>query len=229
MNIDKTPYRFEVKIPIPLNRLSEVHVWLKRHQLMFKTHHPERAINSLYLDTPMLARYEENLSGISIRKKVRIRWYGDLDDATTARLEFKHRKGGKGYKVNFDTALAFNQTAFGWMGAIKHAHRNLPFNGQLLWDTEHTPILICRYIREYFVSNCQQIRATFDRQIEVYDQRYRSQANLTRSVSLGDYVLLELKCDAQHESKLSQLMKTCPLRPSRHSKYVNGIRHLMWQ
>ncbi|MCG7489405.1 hypothetical protein MHN79_07870 [Vibrio sp. Of14-4] len=53
-------------------------------------------------------------------------------------------------------------------------------------------------------------------------------ASVHSGKTLGYYVLLEIKTNAEHESDLSKLVATCPLRPSRHSKYVNGIRQLMW-
>lgn len=126
-------YRFEVKIPIPLNRLEEIKIWLMTHSLWFRPHFPDRQVNSLYLDTPHLERYEENLSGISVRKKVRIRWYDILDNAKSAKLEFKHRQGGKGYKVTFKTGFDFDDPVFSWTNAIKQCFDNLPEQGQILW------------------------------------------------------------------------------------------------
>ena len=221
-------YRFEVKVPIPLNRLQVVQTWLMNHPLLFAQHHQPRYVNSLYLDTPLLDRYEENLSGISTRKKVRIRWYGDLDKAIQAKLEFKHRQGGKGYKVTFDTSLNLSQADFNWAKALLKAYRNLPLEAQLLWGSEHSPIIICRYSRQYYISHCNKIRATIDENMQAFDQRYRVANNLSRPVSLGDYVLLELKTNGENEQALSTLLSTCPLRPSRHSKYVNSIRNLIW-
>lgn len=220
--------RFEVKIPIPLNRLQAVQHWLRCHPLLFKSHFPDRFVNSLYLDTPHLALYEENLSGISQRKKVRIRWYHELNNATNATLEFKHRQAGKGFKISYKTNLDLNDSQFCWSTALKQSHNALPIDGQMLWGNEQTPILICRYKRQYFLSNCGRIRATFDSQMQVFDQRYRTSVNVQDGVSLGDYVLLELKADDIHEDVLSDLLSSCPLRPSRHSKYVNGVRNLTW-
>lgn len=229
MNTQPREYRFEVKVPVPLNRLQEVHIWLQAHAMLFREHYASRDINSLYLDTPLLARFEENLSGISTRKKVRIRWYGDLNNAEKAKLEFKHRQTGKEYKVIYDTKLDFSAPAFSWQHALKSAYAQLPVDAQCLWATEHSPIIICRYHRAYFISNDEKIRATFDSEISSFDQRYRQHANLNKGISLGDYVLLELKTNAEYEAELSNLLATCPLRPSRHSKYVNCIRNLMWQ
>lgn len=229
MNTQPREYRFEVKVPVPLNRLQEVQIWLQAHNMLFRQHYAPRDINSLYLDTPMLARYEENLSGISTRKKVRIRWYGDLTNGEKAKLEFKHRQAGKGFKVIYDTKLDFTEPQFAWQHALKSAYDNLPVDAQCLWATEHSPIIICRYHREYYISSDEKIRATFDTKIESFDQRYRQKANLSKGIPLGDYVLLELKTNAENEHELSNLLASCPLRPSRHSKYVNCIRSLMWQ
>ncbi len=221
-------YRFEIKIPIPLNRLQRVDSWLNTHPLLFKTHHAHRWVNSLYLDIPNLESYEQNLSGISQRKKVRIRWYHDLSDSHQAKLEFKYRRGGKGYKILFDTEINFENKRFNWMRSLQQCYSNLPDEGKVIWGNAQSPILICRYLREYYRSACGKIRATFDKNIHVYDQRFSAQANLRKSVSLGDYVLLELKTDEKYEDELSNLLSTCPLRPSRHSKYVNGVRSLTW-
>jgi len=221
-------YRFEVKIPIPLNRYETVKVWLNNHGLLFKTHHPQRWVNSLYLDLQNLASFEENLSGISQRKKIRIRWYHQLDNAEQAILEFKHRQAGKGYKISYETKLDFSQLPFHWSKVLKQCYLDLPDQGKIKWGNEQYPVLICRYLRDYYLSGCKRIRATLDKQIEVFDQRFNSRINLKRSVPLGDYVLLELKCDEQYEQELAALLATCPLRPSRHSKYVNGVRHLIW-
>lgn len=221
-------YRFEVKIPIPLNRLQKVESWLNTHSLLFKTHHTNRWVNSLYLDIPNLESYEQNLSGISQRKKVRIRWYNNLTDSHKAKLEFKYRRGGKGYKILFDTEINFESKRFNWMRELQHCYTNLPDEGKIIWGNAQSPVLICRYLREYYQSSCGKVRATFDKNIHVFDQRFNAQANLRKPVSLGDYVLLELKTDENNEEELSHLLSTCPLRPSRHSKYVNGVRSLTW-
>ncbi|RJE73546.1 VTC domain-containing protein [Pseudoalteromonas sp. MSK9-3] len=220
--------RFEVKIPIPLNRLHTVQAWLNTHSLGFEKRYPDRFVNSLYLDDAHLERYEENLSGISFRKKVRIRWYDDLADVNNAKLEFKHREAGKGFKVTFGLDFDFSKNRTQWPSILRDAYRSLPHRGQILWGNEQMPVLICRYQRQYFESTCRRIRATFDQDMHVYDQRYHAKLNLHKQVSLGAYVLLELKTDEQYEPDLAALIATCPLRPSRHSKYVNGIRMLTW-
>lgn len=124
----------------------------------------------------------------------------------------------------FYTKLDFESQPFNWMHSLHKCYLNLPDEGKVIWGNAQSPILICRYPREHYQSACGKVRTTFDKNIQVYDQRYCAQANLRKSVSLDDYVLLELKTDEKSECELSNLLSTCPLRPSRHSKYVNGVR-----
>ncbi|UYM15117.1 polyphosphate polymerase domain-containing protein [Endozoicomonas euniceicola] len=219
--------RFEVKIPVPVIKMQQLRLWLKRHPLLFSEQYDKRVINSLYLDSCGLARYEENLNGISERKKVRLRWYGDIADASSAKLEFKLRRSGKGKKITYKAPLDFTRAPFNWREALDNCYEQLPHEGQVSMGNGVMPILICRYEREYFISACQKIRATIDSEIEVFDQRYSNRLNITKPQSLGVYYLLELKADEAYEEELSSLISTCPLRPSRHSKYVNGIRKLV--
>ena len=219
--------RFEIKVPIPLNRLQVVENWLMLHAYQFQTHHPDRYVNSLYLDSPNLSRYEENLSGITQRRKTRIRWYGELAHPENSKLEFKYRRGGKGSKDIYPIDIDWSKHK-SWRNILNHCRQQLPINAQVYWECESIPVLISRYKRRYLISADGNIRATFDDNMQCFDQRYSDQVNVHSGKTLGDYVLLEIKTNAEHESDLSKLIATCPLRPSRHSKYVNGIRQLMW-
>ncbi len=223
------PLRFEVKIPIPAAQMQKLLLWLKTSPLLFSQQYNQRSINSLYLDSCGLARYEENLNGISERKKVRLRWYGDVQNASTAKLEFKLRKSGKGKKILFKAPLNLTSENFSWRTALHDCYAQLPDKGQIYLGNGIMPILICRYQREYFISACEKIRATIDSEIEVFDQRYSDRLNIAKPQSLGHYYLLELKANEGFENELSDLIASCPLRPSRHSKYVNSIRKLIWK
>lgn len=221
-------YRFEVKIPIPLNRLEYMLSWLRLSPLAFRQHHPDQYVNSVYFDSHQMACFSENLTGISNRNKMRIRWYHDITNSGKAQLEFKQRRSGKGCKVIYPLQLNVDDPNISWSEHIKYCQSQLPLQALSEWDSQTYPILLGRYKRQYLVSFCGRIRATLDCNMEVFDQRYWSKPNTTRSRKMGDYVLLELKCQDQHERLLSNLVSHCPLNPSRHSKYVNGVRHMIY-
>jgi len=58
--------------------------------------YPEGQVNSLYFDTPDLDQYEKSLSGDFRKDKVRIRWYGKVENhegIAPVFLELKSREG----------------------------------------------------------------------------------------------------------------------------------------
>ena len=56
----------------------QVRALVKLHPSMFYEPYPPRYVNNLYLDTEDMENYLDNVSGVAERRKVRIRWYGDL-------------------------------------------------------------------------------------------------------------------------------------------------------
>jgi len=72
------------------------------------------------------------------------------------------------------------------------------------------------------------MRVSIDSKIQLFDQRSYEKRLLKRVFFLGESVLLELKTEHGDEKELSALIATCPLRPSRHSNYVLGVRTLFW-
>lgn len=50
---------------------------IKLHPRLFYSPYPPRHVNNLYLDTPEMENYYDNVTGAPQRRKVRVRWYGD--------------------------------------------------------------------------------------------------------------------------------------------------------
>ena len=73
-----------------------------RSKLFFNFHHPSRKVNSIYFDTNNYSSIRQNLDGISEKKKIRVRWYGDKKTITDPILEIKSKKGFEVSKKNFD-------------------------------------------------------------------------------------------------------------------------------
>ena len=57
--------------------------------LSFEHSYDKRQINSIYFDNNSFGSVTESLEGTSIRKKTRIRWYGNQLKETPATLEIK--------------------------------------------------------------------------------------------------------------------------------------------
>ena len=70
--------RYERKFLVERLDASWVRALVRRHPSMFCETYPPRYVNNLYLDTLGMRHYVDNLNGTPERRKVRIRWYGDL-------------------------------------------------------------------------------------------------------------------------------------------------------
>ena len=74
---------------------------LTKSNFSFREHYLPRNVNSIYFDTKNLKYIRDNLCGISNRKKVRVRWYGDSERLNNPVLEIKIKSNFESYKKNF--------------------------------------------------------------------------------------------------------------------------------
>jgi hypothetical protein len=58
----------------------------------------------------------------------------------------------------------------------------------------------------------------------VYDQRYKPYPNTSRQANISNTIVLELKFARKDRERAAALMQGLPVRVSRNSKYVIGLR-----
>jgi hypothetical protein len=93
--------RYERKYRIDNLDLAELRQALRSHPLSFRKLFPDRQVNNIYLDTPDLHFFRENLDGVAERRKYRIRWYGpNLNFASKPVLEVKLKQAELGEKLS---------------------------------------------------------------------------------------------------------------------------------
>ena len=66
---------------------------LIRSNLFFRTQYPKRNVNSIYFDTYNFTSIRQNLDGVSNKKKIRIRWYGNKNIIIDPVVEIKSKRG----------------------------------------------------------------------------------------------------------------------------------------
>ena len=92
------------------------------------------------------------------------------------------------------------------------------------WLKSHPlPVIINRYVREYFVSHDGNVRITLDRNEALWDQRCGSKPNIIHKNNLPNMIVIEFKFDRIHRSIASSYIQGIPIRVSRHSKFINGV------
>ena len=216
--------RYELKLASDSVSPAQARSWMMLHPEGFREAYQAREINNLYLDTVDLKSFNENLAGISARRKLRLRWYGipERSQVINPILELKIKEnmlGGK-KRQQLDVTLDLTWPYAEILETIR-AHAGEKWRSRLQTLTQ--PALINRYRREYFVTPDEAIRATIDYNLVSYDQRMGSRPNLDRRLPRPALVVIEVKSAPEHHERLQRVMGYFPIQRSRSSKYVNGV------
>ena len=224
MSFDKnTAYRYERKFTASALHSSEVFFQVKKHPALFREIFYPRQVNNIYFDTSGLKFYTENKLGISERKKVRIRWYGDtFGQVAKPKLEYKIKAGLLGTKWTFDLrpfemgdGISFSklQSVF--------ANSNLP--PEILEDLQPLrPSLLNSYRRTYFMSADENYRLTFDEDLRFHRVDVFQQKSMEKRLQERHFIL-ELKYAADMDDEANRVSSKLPFRLDKSSKYVSGI------
>lgn len=198
--------------------------WLVLQSAGFIRPYPDRWVNNIYFDTHNNAAYVENLSGASSRTKVRYRWYGKSLEPDAGMLEIKCKRNYFGWKLRYKIQNAPYEEDASWRTIRKLLFKQLSPDGRLWLDANPFPILINRYHRKYFVSSDSRIRITVDAHQGVWDQRFKPHPNLKHKANLPHMLVVEVKFHREDRDFASQLLQGIPLRVSRHSKFMSGVK-----
>lgn len=220
------PPRYEVKIPCEPQYLPQVQAWMRLHPGHWRVAYPPRQVNNIYFDTADCQSLNENLGGVGVRGKLRLRWYGPkLNTVTGGRLELKYKEGAVGWKEVWPLDLTLDLAHMSWSDVCQRLREAADVRPSL-WLTQLAyPVLLNHYQRAYYVTPNQVIRLTIDTRLRAYNQRLSGHPNLRRPAPTVDCVVVELKASVDQPSyeRLAEAMGHFPFRPDRHSKYVQGM------
>jgi SPX domain protein involved in polyphosphate accumulation len=221
MSGDGTEYRYERKFVC--RGLDAKHITHRIRLLpaMFVDRYPPRYVNSLYLDSPCLRSYHENLDGVCDRLKTRIRWYGDLiGQHSDAFLELKVKKGLVGTKRRY-ALPPFTLRNQNKLAMLKQMYMCDMLPEHILERCKGLiPSLITRYFRSYHETPDGSLRITVDSQLSYYDIYHLSRP---RHVSY-DRIILEMKYSSNDERRATEISQYLRLLLEKNSKYVNAVR-----
>jgi hypothetical protein len=219
-------YRYERKFVVDHLDRHQVRAVLRLHPALFVEAYPPRFVNSLYLDSEGLEYYHDHVSDANPRRKVRVRWYGDLlGKVAAATLEVKIRMGAVGSKQlhplgSFVLAPGFS--AYDVRGLLRAA--GLPAE---VWASvrDLRPVLITRYYRHYYATLDGRFRLTVDSEL-TYQRVGQLGSHLLHSQCDHRQLVVELKYGAEHASAAGHVSSLFPFRLVRNSKYVEGIERV---
>lgn len=218
--------RLEIKFVADEFQAKRIERWLNLNGAGFYRPYPDRWVNNVYFDTYNYYAYNENLSGSSYRTKVRYRWYGCSPHPNKGVLELKCKRNYFGWKMRFPIDQRPGDTGSSWKEIIHSLKTQISSKGKNWLAANPHTVIINRYYRQYFVTSDDKIRATIDSEQTFYDQRYKPYPNMRNKANIPAYLVLEFKFDRKDRSLANRIMQGLPLRVSRNSKYVFGIRSI---
>ena len=217
--------RYELKQVYPELYLPELRSWVHLHPAGFRIAYPPRWVNSIYLDTHGLDTFNDHISGVPVRRKLRYRWYGkDLHVAHDGQVEVKNKSELAGWKLIEKLSPDFLLEDNSWPKLVDEMRAASSGVIKELLSVSR-PVLLTVYYREYYVSADGRFRLTIDSNLKGYDQFLYPRPNLIFCNPSDGQVILELKSEVSLAGELADVLSHFPVRAGRYSKYVTNI----WQ
>lgn len=220
-------FRYERKFLVEDLMPFQVATLIKQHPRMFFAPYPPRYVNNLYLDTPDMVNYFDNVDGSAHRRKVRVRWYGEpFGEVTRPMLEVKVKDGLVGTKHTYPLSPFCMDTDFCDQVLEKvFENSELPPEARLaLRDLE--VVLFNRYYRYYYATHDGEFRVTLDTELEFYKVNRLFGNQFAHHQLNGRDVVVELKYEIEQEMQANRVAGFFPFRMTRNSKYVQGIERV---
>ncbi len=215
-------HRYELKFILDEAGFSKALSWMYTNTNMRKAH-PSRIVNTIYFDDPGFSSVRDNLAGISIRKKTRLRWYQQKTDKQTVvspSLEIKSRNGRLGGKERFLLpSIKEELLSLEYKDLFQNIQNHL--KKSITFDDHYTPTLHVNYNREYY-EDYKGVRLTFDRSITFSNPLPHLLINDSVHISYP-LIIMELKFHPEQKTYVASLLRKYNKSTVRHSKYLIGL------
>ena len=219
-NFPNTEKRIEIKEVFRPSDLVKLHQAILLSKFSFRTHYPKRKINSIYYDTNDYKALEDSIEGVSLRRKSRIRWYGDAPTATNASLEIKNKKGHLSWKLLKKNSFRIYPNAKTWEAFLTP---NSNSRCSKWFFLNQQPKSIITYDREYYASFDGKVRVTIDQNLKSFNQENSTRPNLNYYRPHIAFVIVEIKVDHENEYLVKEVLEDFPFSAKRFSKYCESI------
>jgi len=215
--------RYERKYVTDVWQLEEVELAIKLHPGLLSEKYPARFINNIYLDTPGFKYYQDSVHGASQRKKIRIRWYGELkENIDNAQIEFKHKNGLLVRKERFPIKpfkLSAIEDPSKWYDILKKSE--VPTSVDIE-SRGLSQILLNRYYRKYFLTPDDKFRITIDSKME---SRMIGWFNKNSKCAPSNKIIIELKYNQAADINAGKIFLFLPFTLGKNSKYLDALEN----
>lgn len=223
-------YRYERKFLVEDLQTFQVAMLIKQHPLLFHAPYPPRFVNNLYLDTPGMDNYYDNVNGAMQRRKVRVRWYGaPFGIIEQPMLEIKIKEGLVGTKHTYPLTTFSFESGFREYILQKTLSESPGIPPEVRFQLRFfNAVLFNRYFRHYYASRDGHFRLTLDTNLAFYNTNGGIEKHFTHRQQNYRELVVELKYDVEHEPQANRAAGFFPFRVTRSSKYVQGIERVFY-
>jgi hypothetical protein len=230
------PMRLEYKFLVPLNRLNELREAIR--PFVFLDEYAEReknneyTVRSIYYDTMRLDDYRDKISGIKVRKKLRIRGYNEKKQESVVFLEVKRKS--ENYVAKNRAPLLYNNLDLllntsdcenylikkkSYLDAKNDAMKFF----YLLKLKNCSPVALITYEREaYFSKHDTTLRITIDKNLRSSALPNNSELYRDTGLKLAmpGYLIIEIKFFNGFPHWLQKIISSFELNRRALSKYT---------
>ena len=217
--------RFERKYIFNNININKIILAIYRSNFNFISSFPDRIVNSIYFDDINLSSITDNLDGVTEKKKIRLRWYGDNKTINNSKLELKKKSEFLVHKKEFNLRIPKN---FEFQNKknilfIKNLINNDKNLRKQITRKTLNPILSTHYCRSYFLSSDKLVRLTMDKNIEYIHLTDNKDINIKNKTN---NVIIELKYRKELDNFVRKKIDNISVRFSKNSKYIHGAQLL---
>lgn len=189
---------------------------------------------SLYFDSPRFDFYFHKVDGVKLRRKVRIRRYGDTGPWGTVFVEIKKRHGQYIEKVRFPLESQLLNSLFDPVSGQHIAEGLTPAQRQVYNEVVSLnrlfhlrPIVFIGYKRKaWWAEGNERLRITFDSDLyyDAVNQNCEASLENTQFILNGDEVIMEIKANGRVPFWVLELLQEFECHITRFSKYCLGVK-----
>lgn len=177
-------------------------------------------IRSIYFDTPTDTAYQDKISGIDNREKIRIRFYGL--DASVIKLERKEKRNNLIHKDSFSISkeTAEQMLAGNFESLLTYEHSLAEYIYSLSRSNTLRPVVVVDYVRKAYIHPVGNVRITFDMQLQARTPETNIWEPGALYHVLGENTILEIKFNQYLPDYIRQLLCSVPGQRMALSKYT---------
>ena len=232
--------RFEFKYFLPKHRVPQLVAALRQHMIWDPFYDASKKgtyhVNSLYFDTPGYDCFWDKEAGVADRKKLRLRYYGDLENGDSpVYVEIKRKKDALILKDRVgvrasETAGPALQAKLARLRAGK-ANPNAEFTEELAWFLRRNslrPKLFISYDRTALeAKRNREFRVSIDQNIQAREQFGLVPGKKSMAKIYPHGVVFEIKYQNILPAWFQRVLQKFELQRLAFSKYANAIRHVI--